>query len=51
MFIEKDLNISVRCGSIAQFSHRLREKGQVVLLGEKEAYEPLCRSCFLRARH
>ncbi|NOY95001.1 MAG: thymidine kinase [Chlorobi bacterium] len=43
--------ICVRCGSIAQFSHRLREKEQVVLLGEKEVYEPLCRSCFLITRH
>ncbi len=41
--------ICVRCGSIAQFSHRLSEKEQVVLLGEKEQYEPLCRSCFLKA--
>jgi len=41
--------ICVRCGSIAQFSHRLSEQEQVVLLGEKEAYEPLCRSCFIKA--
>lgn len=38
--------ICVRCGSIAQFSHRLSEKEQVVLLGEKDIYEPLCRSCY-----
>lgn len=38
--------ICVRCGNIAQFSHRLSEKDQVVLLGEKDQYEPLCRSCF-----
>ncbi len=42
--------ICVRCGSIAQFSHRLSEKEQVVLLGEKEAYEPLCRSCFMKVK-
>jgi len=41
--------ICVRCGSIAQFSHRLSEQEQVVLLGEKEAYEPLCRSCYTKA--
>ncbi len=40
--------ICVRCGSIAQFSHRLGVKEQVVLLGEKDIYEPLCRSCFLK---
>lgn len=38
--------ICVKCGNIAQFSHRLSEKEQVVLLGEKDAYEPLCRGCF-----
>lgn len=41
--------ICVRCGNIAQFSHRLSEKEQVVLLGEKDIYEPLCRSCYNKA--
>lgn len=41
--------ICVRCGNIAQFSHRLTEKEQVVLLGEKDIYEPLCRSCYREA--
>jgi thymidine kinase len=41
--------ICVRCGSIAQFSYRNSEKEQVVLLGEKDIYEPLCRSCYVRA--
>ncbi len=43
--------ICVRCGNIAQFSHRLSEKEQVVLLGEKDIYEPLCRSCYREANH
>lgn len=38
--------VCVRCGAIAQFSHRLSEDEQIVLLGEKDFYEPLCRSCF-----
>jgi thymidine kinase len=38
--------ICVTCGNIAQFSHRLSEKEQTVLLGEKDIYEPLCRGCF-----
>lgn len=41
--------ICVRCGSIAQFSHRMSAKEQVVLLGEKDIYEPLCRSCYNHA--
>lgn len=42
--------ICVRCGSIAQFSHRISEKEQVVLLGEKDVYEPLCRRCYINAQ-
>jgi thymidine kinase len=45
-YITKVHAICARCGNIAQFSHRLSEKEQVVLLGEKDIYEPLCRSCF-----
>ena len=41
--------ICLRCGNIAQFSHRLSKKEQVVLLGEKDIYEPLCRSCYREA--
>jgi len=44
--IDKVHAICVRCGNIAQFSHRLSENEQVVLLGEKNTYEPLCRGCF-----
>ena len=45
-FITKVHAICVKCGNIAQFSHRLSEKDQVVFLGEKDVYEPLCRGCF-----
>jgi thymidine kinase len=38
--------ICVKCGNIAQFSHRLSAKEQTVLIGEKDVYEPLCRGCF-----
>lgn len=38
--------ICVKCGNIAQFSHRMSKKEQVVLLGEKDIYEPLCRCCY-----
>ena len=48
-YITKVHAICVRCGSIAQFSHRLSEKEQVVLLGEKDIYEPLCRRCYNKA--
>lgn len=48
-FVTKVHAICVRCGNIAQFSHRLSENEQVVLLGEKDIYEPLCRTCYLDA--
>lgn len=41
--------ICVKCGTLAQFSHRLSISKQQIMLGEKELYEPLCRKCFGRA--
>jgi thymidine kinase len=38
--------ICMRCGNLAQYSHRLSGAEKLVLLGEKETYEPLCRECF-----
>jgi thymidine kinase len=49
-YVTKVHAICVRCGSIAQFSHRISEKEQVVLLGEKDIYEPLCRTCYLKTQ-
>lgn len=50
-YVTKVHAICVRCGSIAQFSYRMSEKEQVVLLGEKDIYEPLCRSCYTKANN
>lgn len=41
--------ICMRCGDVAQFSHRLSKAEKLVLLGEKDEYEPLCRTCFINA--
>ncbi len=41
--------ICMRCGDVAQFSHRFSNADKLVLLGEKEEYEPLCRSCYTKA--
>jgi thymidine kinase len=41
--------VCLRCGNNALFSHRLSEKEQLVLLGEKDIYEPLCRHCYNKA--
>lgn len=48
-FITKVHAICTRCGSLAQFSHRKTGEEQVVVLGEKDKYEPLCRICFNKA--
>jgi thymidine kinase len=44
--VDKVHAICVKCGNVAQFSHRLSSKEQIVLLGEKDVYEPLCRGCY-----
>ena len=41
--------ICVKCGSLASYSHRLSKSRDLVLLGEKDIYEPLCRECFNKA--
>lgn len=48
--IQKVHAICVRCGSPANHSHRLSSSDQLVVLGEKDIYEPLCRHCFNAAR-
>ena len=38
--------VCVRCGAPANHSQRIVADGARVLVGEKEAYEPRCRTCF-----
>lgn len=38
--------ICMKCGGLAQYSHRIIEGDKLVVLGETESYEPLCRDCF-----
>jgi len=45
-FVTKLHAVCMRCGNLAHFSHRLSGKEELVLLGEKLIYEPLCRECF-----
>ena len=44
--IQKVHAICVRCGSPANHSHRLVKNDALVVLGEKDEYEPLCRHCY-----
>jgi thymidine kinase len=50
-YVSKLHAICVRCGDVAQFSHRLGSNDRQVLLGEKSEYEPLCRVCYNKLKH
>ncbi len=45
-YVTKVHAICVECGNHANYSYRTAEDKSVVLLGEKEAYKPLCRNCY-----
>lgn len=44
--VYKTRAICVRCGRLANYSHRIAEGTEQVLLGEKQEYQPLCRCCY-----
>ena len=45
-YVTKVHAICVRCGNLAHHSHRLTADEKLVMLGEKDTYEPICRHCF-----
>jgi len=49
-YVTKVHAICMHCGDLANHSHRITDNDQLVLVGEKEHYLPLCRSCFNKAR-
>ncbi len=49
-FVTKVHAICVRCGNLAHHTHRKLKADKLVLLGEKDLYEPLCRNCYNFAR-
>jgi thymidine kinase len=48
-YVTKVHAICVRCGNLAQFSHRITSEESLILLGETEHYEPICRTCYVKA--
>ena len=48
--VQKVHAICVKCGNLANHSHRLSASTKLVELGEKDVYEPLCRQCYIAAR-
>lgn len=48
-YVTKVHAVCMQCGDLAHFSHRLSAEEKLVILGEKAAYEPLCRACYCKA--
>lgn len=48
-YVTKVHAICMKCGDLANHSHRITDKEELILLGEVDEYEPLCRNCFNRA--
>jgi len=48
-YVTKVHAICMTCGSLAHVSHRKTAETTLVLLGETDSYEPLCRDCFNEA--
>ena len=49
-YVTKVHAICVRCGNLAHHTHRKLKADKLVMLGEKDLYEPLCRKCYHAAR-
>ena len=49
-YITKVHAVCTKTGNLAQYSHRTSKEDNLVVLGEKEVYEPLSRAAFFKAR-
>jgi len=49
-YVDKVHAVCIRCGDLAHYSHRIVPGDARIRLGETEAYEPLCRKCFLELK-
>ena len=49
-YVTKVHAICVRCGSLANYTHRLSVDDRLIVLGETDIYEPLCRVCYYKAK-
>ena len=48
-YVTKVHAICMRCGNLAHYSYRKSDTDKIVLLGEKDIYEALCRNCYNNA--
>ena len=49
-YVTKVHAICVRCGTLANHTHRLSEDDKLIVLGETDIYEPLCRVCYAKEK-
>lgn len=49
-YVTKVHAICMNCGNLANHSHRIIPDEKLVLLGETNNYEPLCRDCFRNSK-
>jgi thymidine kinase len=49
-YVTKVHAICVRCGSLAQYTHRISDEEKLIVLGETDIYEPLCRGCYAKSK-
>ena len=48
-YVTKVHAICIRCGNLAHYSYRTVKDDNLVVLGETESYEPLCRKCYMES--
>lgn len=49
-YVTKVHAICMRCGNLANYSHRTIAGDKLVMLGETDSYEPLCRACYNKSQ-
>ena len=49
-YVTKVHAVCTKTGNLAQYSHRTSKEDSLVVLGEKEVYEPLSRAAFFKSR-
>jgi thymidine kinase len=49
-YVTKVHAVCTQTGNLAQYSHRILQDDDLVVLGEREVYEPLSRAAFYKAR-
>jgi len=49
-YVTKVHAVCIRCGNPANYSHRTVAGDKLVMLGETDVYEPLCRKCYVEMK-